>query len=139
MTTTTTLAVGDRMEDGTIYAGVSPDTGRNIFVTPKDAPSILKWKTAMTYAAGLDANGHKDWKLPTRAELNLLYQNRHKGALRGTFNENGAGIAGWYWSSTERPDDADYASMVRLSDGSRDWDWKINEASVRPVRSEPRP
>jgi hypothetical protein len=33
--------IGDEMEDGTIYAGISPKTHQQIYVTPKDAPGIL--------------------------------------------------------------------------------------------------
>src|SRR5207302_7723214 len=30
--------IGDRMPDGTVYAGVSPHTGRPMYTTPGDAP-----------------------------------------------------------------------------------------------------
>jgi hypothetical protein len=129
--------IGDKMEDGTIYAGFSPDTGRNMFVTPKDASGVLKWNAAMKYAAELDANGHKDWKLPTKAELDVLYQNRDKGALKGTFDTSGSNPSGWYWSATENPGRPDGAWMERFSDGFRGWVWEGNDASVRPVRSGP--
>ena len=128
-------AIGDRMEDDTIYAGVSPDTGKPMYALPADATMTMRWREAMDYAAGLHAHGHKDWKLPSEAELDVLYQNRDKGALKGTFNTSGSFIAGWYWSSTEHPDGA---WVERFSDGNRGWGWKGNDASVRPVRSEPR-
>src|SRR5262249_38985807 len=59
------LRIGDVMEDGTKYAGISPDTGKPMFVTPSDAPLTMKWKEAMDYAAKLDAHGRKDWRLPS--------------------------------------------------------------------------
>src|SRR3954453_23306138 len=34
---------GDRMQDGTIFAGVSPDTNKPMFTTPADAPLTMKW------------------------------------------------------------------------------------------------
>src|SRR5205823_762495 len=77
---------GDRMEDGTIYAGISPDTHKPMYTTARDAPLAMKWKDAMKYAAALDAQGHHDWRVPTKAELNMLYENRDKSALKGTFN-----------------------------------------------------
>src|SRR5262249_39406190 len=95
------LKPGDRMEDGTIYAGISPDTGRAMETTPDDGPLTMKWKRAMDYAADLKAHGREDWRLPTKAELNVLWENRDKGALTGTFNVTGSHPAGWYWSSTE--------------------------------------
>ncbi len=92
---------GDRMADGTIYAGISPDTHKAMYTTPADASLTMKWKKAMDYAAGLDAHGRHDWRVPTKAELNVLWENRDKGALKGTFNVTGSAPAGWYWSSTE--------------------------------------
>lgn len=130
------MEVGDKMEDGTIFAGVSPDTGHNMFVTPKDASGVLKWKAAMKCAARLDANGHKDWRLPTQGELGVLFENRAK---IGGFDETGSNPSGWYWSSAENPDNPDNAWMELFSVGNRGWGWKYGYASVRPVRSEPRP
>jgi hypothetical protein len=133
-------AVGDTCSDKTIYAGRSPDTGSFMFATPHDAAGDARpWKQAMQYAADLDVNGHKDWKLPSKAELNLLYQNRHKGALKGTFDESGSNPSGWYWASSKNPFDPGYARVQRFSDGGPNWYWKGDVASVRPVRSEPRP
>ena len=63
--------VGDRMRDGTIYAGISPDTGRKMFTTAADAALTMKWKTAMDYAAGLEAPGHDDWRVPSKGEPNV--------------------------------------------------------------------
>lgn len=124
--------IGGKMEDGTIYAGLSPDTGEAMYVTLKDAPSTLKWKAAMKYAADLNANGHKDWKVPTKAELNVLFENRAK---IGGLNESGSFRANWYWSSTEFCSRADVAWVQWLRDGFQYWHFKDGDASVRPVRS----
>jgi len=93
--------IGDEMEDGTIYAGVSPDTGKAMYATPKDASGVYDFNEAAQYAKNLDAHGHKDFRVPTKNELNVLYQNRDKGKLKGTFNETGSYPAGWYWSSSQ--------------------------------------
>src|SRR5262249_56590304 len=84
------LKPGDRMQDGTIYAGLSPDTGKEMYTTPADATGTMKWKKAMDYAAGLDAHGRRDWRVPTKAEVNVLYETRDKGALKGTLNVTGS-------------------------------------------------
>jgi hypothetical protein len=34
--------VGDTMKDGTIYAGISPDTGKPFYAMPEDAPQPVK-------------------------------------------------------------------------------------------------
>ena len=124
---------GDRMPDGTIFAGISPDTGRPMYAAPADAPLTMKWKAAMKYAAKLDAYGHHDWRVPTKAELNVLYENRDKGALKGTFNVTGSHPAGWYWSSTEI-DYGYYARGQHFSDGDQGWYGKGDDSSLRCVR-----
>src|SRR5579884_120468 len=120
---------GDRMPDGTIFAGISPDTGKPMYTTPADAPLTMKWKAAMNYAAKLDAHGHKDWRVPTLGELKLLFNNR---AAIGGFNVTGSHPAGWYWSST----DGNYggARGRRFSDGYPYWSFKEGDSSLRCVR-----
>ena len=124
--------VGDRMADGSIYAGISPDTGMKMYATAADASLTMKWKKAMDYAAGLDAHGHQDWRVPSKGELNLLWENRDKGALKGTFNVTGSDPAGWYWSSTEVI--SNHAWDQRFSDGHLSWDFKNDASSLRCVR-----
>jgi hypothetical protein len=123
---------GDRMADGTVFAGISPDTGKPMYATPKDAPLTMKWKQAMEYAGKLDAHGHKDWRVPTKRDLKVLFQNRDMGKLRRTFNETGYHPAGWYWSSTQ------YVSVnawaQRFRDGHQDYDYKNFNSSLRCVR-----
>ena len=92
------LEIGDKMPDGTIYAGLSPETGKPMYTTPADAALTMKWQEAMDYAAKLDAHGHEDWHLPTQGELNVLFNNR---AAIGEFNVSGSNPAGWYWSGTQ--------------------------------------
>jgi hypothetical protein len=126
------LKPGDRMKDGTIYSGLSPDRGQPMYTTPGDAP-IMKWKQAMDYGAELEAHGHTDWRVPTKAELNALWENRDKGALEGTFDVTGSPPAGWYWSSTEVNDDD--ARGQRFSDGRQaSGDKKNYDSSLRCVR-----
>lgn len=42
-TTQGAAEIGDRMEDGTIYAGISPDTGKKMYTTSADAPLTMTW------------------------------------------------------------------------------------------------
>jgi Protein of unknown function (DUF1566) len=108
--------IGDEMPDGTIYAGISPDTGKPMYATPKDAPGTYRFNKAAKYAKKLDAQGHKDWRVPTKNELNVLYQNRDKGKLKGTINETGSYPAGRYWSSSQSNG---HAWGQRFSDGDQ--------------------
>ena len=120
---------GDRMPDGTIFAGISPDTGKPMYTTPADAPLTMRWKEAMKYAANLEAYGHQDWRVPSKAELNTLFNNR---AAIGGFNATGSDPAGWYWSSTEGNNGCGWAQ--RFNDGNHGWDDKNFDSSLRCVR-----
>lgn len=108
MSTTTLPKPGSVMPDGTIYAGEL--NGEPIFTTPEDAPLTYTFDEAAGYAASLDAHGHKDWRPPSKAALNVLFQNR---AAIGNFDTTGSYPAGWYWSS------------------SRNYDFSRNDVSAR--------
>ena len=82
------------LPDGTVEAGVSPDTEKTMYTTPEDAPGFYTFDQAKTYCAGLTVNGKDDWRVPTKNELNVLFQNR---AAIGGFDETGAYPTGWYW------------------------------------------
>jgi hypothetical protein len=121
--------VGDKMPDGTVYAGISPDTGKAMYTTPRGAGSALTWKRALAFAARLDAHGHQDWRVPTQGELNVLFQNR---AAIGGFDTPGSNPAGWYWSSSQI--NRNYAWVQRFSDGFQYNTYKYLDSSLRCVR-----
>lgn len=92
------MNIGDRQPDGTVYAGISPDTGKDMFALPADAPLKKSFLFAQRYAAdACDANGKKGFRLPSKGELNVLFN--HRAAIGG-FDLSGKDPAGWYWSST---------------------------------------
>jgi len=121
--------VGDKRADGTVYAGMSPDTGKRMYTTPRDAGLIFTFKKAKDYAAALDAHGHQDWRVPTRGELSVLFQN---SAAIGGFDISGSDPAGWYWS-----DEQGYFYIAwgqRFSDGIQDDYGTATGSSLRCVR-----
>jgi len=122
-------APGDKMPDGTVFAGISPDTNKPMYVTPADASLTMTFNEAKEYAARLDAHGHKDWRVPTKAELNVLFNNR---AAIGRFDVTGSDPAGWYWSAS--PHDSWVAWGQRFSDGCQGYDGKDGHSAVRCVR-----
>ncbi len=92
--------VGKVMKDGTVYAGISPDSGKEMFTTPADARTSRRvlWSKltytfcqAYRYASKLNENDHKDWRIPTKGELSVMFQNR---AAIGGFDEKRS-----YWAS----------------------------------------
>jgi hypothetical protein len=123
-------APGGKMLDGTVFAGISPDTDKPMYATPADASLTMKFSKAQKYAAELDAYGHKDWRVPTKAELNVLFNNR---AAIGGFDISGSGPAGWYWSASPN-DKWDASWCQRLSDGAQVYNYMDGHLSVRPVR-----
>ena len=124
--------VGDEMPDGTIYAGISPDTNQPIYAAPADAPMSMDFNAAAKYATGLEVGGKKGFRVPSKAELNVLFQNREKGALKGTFNLAGSDPASWYWSGT--PYTFNLAYCQRFSDGLQSYGLRDGVSSVRCVR-----
>jgi hypothetical protein len=121
--------VGEVMPDGTVYAGVSPETGQAMFTTAADAPATCTFNEAQDYAAKLDVHGYRDWRVPTKEELNVLFANR---AAIGGFEESGSETVGWYWSSS--PYSSRNAWAQRFSDGYQDMSRKYYYTSLRYVR-----
>jgi len=126
--------VGDVMKDGTIFAGISPDTHKAMYATPADAPRVYNFYEADEYANNLCAHGHRDWRVPTADELNTLYENRNEGALKGTLNETGLFPAGWYWSSSPSHHLHNGAWAQRFSNGDQDTNYEDHDSSLRCVR-----
>lgn len=83
---------GDHMRDGTIFAGISPDTHEPMYTTPSDAPLTMRWKEAMDYAARLDAHGHKDWRVPTKGELKVWGQRFSDGNQHLDYKDNDSSL-----------------------------------------------
>jgi hypothetical protein len=139
--------IGDKAPDGTVFAGVSPDTGKPMYTTPCDEQCLLEHSVAERVAENLRAYGHRDWRLPTKGELNVLFNNR---AAIGGFNQSpntdsvelGVVHDNWYWSGTHIPDDTanlrlrDLTWAQRFDDGKQFPVSRVLEASTRYVRCE---
>jgi TolB-like protein len=81
---------------------------------------------AAELCTALDINGYKDWFLPSKDELNLMYQNLKQKRLGGFDN-------GWYWSSSQ----ANHynAWNQNFSDGDQLDYYKNNAYTVRAIRA----
>jgi hypothetical protein len=131
--TKTKVKPGDRMDDGTIYAGISPETSKKMFTTPADAPLTYTFNEAAEYAKQLNAEkylGPHDWRVPGKGEMNVLFTNR---AAIGGFDETGNDFVGSHWSATELGI-IGLAWNQRFSDGDQDWNFKCVHSSLRCMR-----
>ncbi len=126
-------AVGQKMEDGTIYAGKSPVTGKAMYAAPADAPAGMSFNKAAKYAKKLEIGGNKDFRVPAKEELKMLYKNRAKGAFKGTFKTEDEEKAGWYWTSNSSSLPF-MASSRRFYSGLPFPTFKLSRTSVRCVR-----
>ena len=70
------------------------ENGEPFLVSPKDS-GVGMWQAAMNYAS------RQESELPSRDQLDAIYQAREIGAFKGTLNIFGATPTGWYWSSTK--------------------------------------
>lgn len=92
--------IGAVMLDGTILAGISPETGKAMYAVRVDARLTMTFNEAAYFAKTLNREkylGHDDWRVPTKEELKVLFNNR---AAIGGFNVSGSNPVGWYWSAT---------------------------------------
>jgi hypothetical protein len=80
------LKIGEEMPDGTIYAGISPDTNKPMYIASEAVPLNMEFNKAVKYAQKLKVHGHKDWRIATPSEMAQLFYNRKKGKLSGKFN-----------------------------------------------------
>jgi hypothetical protein len=81
---------------------------------------------AAQLCAGYELNGYRDWFLPSKDELDLMYKNLKTKGLGGFSND-------YYWSSSE--DGNSYACFQDFSDGEQYLSSKGFTYSVRAVRA----
>jgi hypothetical protein len=125
----TELQPGDELPDETIYAGTLD--GRAIYAAPFDSFLEKTFNQAAEFARQMNREtylGHDDWRVPTKDEMSLLFNNR---AAIGEFDASGSYPDGWYWSSSVNDY---YAWLQCFRDGRQLWDDKALKASVRTVR-----
>jgi hypothetical protein len=108
--------------------GVGVGTGKQNTQVIVDAMNELGVSVpAAQFCVNLDCGGFRDWFLPSKAELNLMYANLKMRGLGGFRTNN-------YWSSSER--NVNYAWGQDFSNGVQDDLGKNGTArSVRAVRA----
>lgn len=123
---------GDKMPDGSIYAGISPDTGKPMYTRDEDQ-GFGTFGSGTSgfegFAARSQYHGHNDWRVPTKAELNVLFNNR---TAIGNFDLSGEDGFGSYWSATRSGKSATWGQ--RFSDGAQIRYPNTTQLHVRYVR-----
>ena len=91
-----------------------------------------QWEEAKKVAEGYRGGNLSDWRLPTKEELNLVYQNLRKpGIITETWY--GATWYDWYWSSSGYCNNHYWAQRIR--DGYQSTSNGHSECAVRAIRS----
>ena len=107
--------IGEVMEDGTVYAGISPDTNKPMFARPADEWR-MDFNQAAQRAGKLSAETGKSYRIPSGNELNVLFNNR---AAIGGFKNGLSEPSCWYWSSTSISGCFAYRMVQQFSNGIR--------------------
>ena len=116
-----TVAIGKRGPGGGLVFHIDGKMAYEV----SDVVGRLKWWEAEDLVAGCHRGGLFDWRLPTKEELNLVYQKLRKPGIIGDKD--------WFWSSSQHVYDSHHAQ--RFDDGHRDCFNDVHECSVRAVRA----
>jgi hypothetical protein len=112
---------------GGINAGLRRglDGGPDYFlIVHPDARAAGKWDDAVAWAKGLEADGHRDFALPLRADQSLMFSN-----VPELFEKE------WYWSGEQDASDPASAWCQSFSYGGQSRDWKKHDITrARAVR-----
>jgi hypothetical protein len=102
---------------------------RYLEAAPVYTEFTANWADAISKCKTIKANGIDGWRLPTKVELNFMYQNLKTKKIGGFEN-------GWYWSSSEN--NSNYAWCQSFSNGEQNGGWSPGDKgraySIRPVR-----
>ena len=123
--------VADPFPDMTIVNGgfvFYKSNGHGLVVMTNDIEGgPFDWLTAKNICDELVLNGYSDWRLPSKQELNFLYNNFAKKGVGDFVNDN-------YWSSSECKNNS-YAWFYNLFTGYQSDYSKTSKYSVRAVRN----
>jgi len=115
---------------GTDISGTNTGIGGgklNIEIIVERLKQLGESGKAAQVCVNLYFNGYKDWFLPSKDELDLMYKNLKQKGLGG-FNNN------WYWSSSHYGNKGS-AWNQNFSDGSQEGYSRDSTLSVRAVRA----
>ena len=165
------LNIGDLANGGIVFWINPNDTQHGLVCAPEDLPISQwgcygsYFETETTIGSGLSntmtiigeclipesiasricynliLNDYEDWYLPSKDELNLLYENLHLNGFGNFENGDGNCCNGWYWSSSDGELNGEAAWVQSFRDDQNgmqatyDIGIKYFENHVRAIRS----
>ena len=90
-------------------------------IAPKSTEIQANWDDARLYCFSLNIEGKTGWRLPTKEELNEIYE-----------STNDLEEYGWYWSSTEFNTSSAWLQDFNYAD--QDYYNKLGNYYVRAIR-----
>ena len=123
------LQIGDLHAGGIVFQ--INENGSGLVAAMEDLPDYYNWDQANSQASSYSSEGYTGWHLPSRDELQLMYNTIGQGADNsGNFEYT------WYWSSSEYHN-YDYAWYVSFhsDSGNAYTNGKHNTYRVRVIRS----
>lgn len=119
-----------RLADGTLHIGISPDTGQTIHALPNDLSPhpfdfcLIRGTDLDELVRSVACCGYTDWRIPSPSELTLMCRDRDE--IRGFGSE-------WYWTSCLTGPST--RTAIRFPDGLSHTAYLINaKARLRLVR-----
>ena len=107
----------------------------------RDDRAAQTWQTALTTCHNATTGGKDDWRLPNVGEAVTMLDYSCSAAsptCQSNYNNNALnwvnGAAGFYWTSTTRPDFATFAFVIDASSGNLASGTKTSSNFVRCVR-----
>ena len=131
-----TYSIGDTAQGGIVFY-VSPDGKNGLVAATVDQFTLTDWYNAFDVISKplnhtLEGQKFRDWRLPTKYELNEMYYNIGQGNALGLGNIGGFANS-IYWSSTE--DHFTNAWNRNFANGNQNFNDKFGNASVSAVRA----
>ena len=111
---------------GTTISGTGTSIGTGAANTAKIVAGCSQAGTAARICNDLVLNGYSDWFLPSKDELNLMYQNLKQAGLGGFAGD-------WFWSSSEYSSNTAWSQF--FYNGGQNATNKIATIRVRAVRA----
>ena len=99
------------------------DDGTYVECWTHDEPEKMDWEEAREHCKTLNHGGYNDWSLPTKEELDKMYENKDQ---IGNFEDT------WYLSDTEYNEFIAWSQL--FSTGNQDNNSKYYNNRVRAIR-----